>query len=398
MSSVTIRMELSFSHKGLLTFDAAKLRTGIEETCSSSQRSALDQRSEVLESSSMLASLPIVRRLDLSYNSLHLFTGGETLKGLTVLNLAHNSLTQLLAHALPPTLQTLDVSHNDLAELAMLATYTPHLKELDAGHNALTTSSLRNLPDSIIALSLDSNDVESLSMLEPLSRLTRLSVAQNRIAQREDLKGLQNLSSLRNLNLRGNPVCLNLEAALPSLLGRLVPRLSHFNGDPLSQAPENRLCKVARQSSRSTGARKDSTAQRTVRITKNENQRSISLLHTSGKSTSCDPDGSNALALPLEITLMQSKVSELRRLLSAAQDAEEKARQERLLLIENVKSTAKVIDSQASELDKMQKDIEMLQEESQNLETPIATVEETFERTHASLQACKAKASGLVDD
>nr|CAJ2480612.1 unnamed protein product [Leishmania braziliensis] len=407
-----VGMDLDFSNRGLFAFDATKARSALVEVSAAAPRTTLSTSStdggDAASAALSLSALPAIRLLNLSYNSLHLFTGGETLKGLTVLDLSHNALTQLYGQSMPPTLVRLSVAHNQLAHLCNLAQYTPQLQVLEVGHNQLSTSALRDLPVSLTHLSAENNTIESLAPLGVLFHLTHLNLAQNQLESRDTLCALQPLVSLRHLDVRGNPMCekgrrnsAGEDDGVTQLLHDVLPRLSRFNGTSLSQAPENRMWKTAHRQQqqnaklsavncrgilhdvhgdngvRRRGAREDSSG----------GGSSSSLLSSSQRQQ-------HKLQEPtLEVRLMQAKVNELRRLLLTAQDEEGKARQKRALLMENVKSTAKVIDQQEVELEKLQSEVENLRGLDEKLQLSVAAAEHSFEQVHASLLASKAKLS-----
>ncbi|KAG5492577.1 hypothetical protein JKF63_01156 [Porcisia hertigi] len=410
-------MDLDFSNRGLFAFDAAKawstlIEASVKAPRSDSSTSSKDEGSTA-GAARPLSALPAIRLLNLSYNSLHLFTGGEVLKGLTILDLSYNSLTQLNSQSMPPTLVRLSIAHNQLTHLCDLAEYTPRLQVLEAGHNHLSTSALRDLPKSLTHLNVENNTIESLTPLGALLHITHLHVARNQLESRDTLCALQPLVSLRHLDIRGNPICeasrddqQGEDDSLGQLLRDVLPRLSHFNGASLSQAPGNPMWKVAHRQQQ-------------------QQQRNLKSSALSHRGTSHDGRGDNGiqqrgargdggggssstlssfegqqhrLSEPtMEIRLMQAKVSELRRLLLAAQDAEGKARQKRTMLMENVKSTAKVIDQQEAELNRLQSEVESLRGADQKLQVSVAAAEQSFEQVHASVLASKAKlaASGL---
>ncbi|CAG9582520.1 conserved hypothetical protein [Leishmania major strain Friedlin] len=345
-----------------------------------------------------LSALPTVRLLNLSYNSLHLFTGGETLKGLTVLDLSHNTLTQVHSQSMPPTLVRLSIAHNKLAHLCDLAEYTPRLQVLEAGHNQLSTAALRGLPTSLTHLSVENNTIESLTPLGALLHLTHLNVAQNQLESRDTLCALRPLVSLRHLDVRGNPMCETGRRSsegenegVTQLLHDVLPRLSRFNGVPLSQVPENRMWKKAHRRQQQQQNTKFSAAKSRGM---SHDARGGSGSSSSSSLLSSSQRQQQRLQEPaLEVRLMQAKVNELRRLLLASQDAEGKARQKRALLIENVKSTAKVIGQQETELERLQGEVDSLRSVNQKLQSSVAAAEQSFEHVHASLLASKANLS-----
>ncbi|KPI85186.1 hypothetical protein ABL78_5774 [Leptomonas seymouri] len=425
-------MDLILSNRGLFSFDAAQAKESLVQAAQPTKHS-FGATSAFMENP-----VPVIRRLNLSFNSLHIFTGGETLRGLAVLDLSHNELAQLQGYSLPSTLVKLNLSYNRLAQLVQLADSTPRLQELDVSHNQLSASALRGLPASLIQLNVESNSIESLAPFSSLIHLVNLNVAHNQLESRDTLQSLLPLLSLRFLDLRGNPICectggtslmhtnygldncnitgssssssidakkrKGTQQGLMNILGSVVPRLSHFNGVALSQAPENRLLKSRHREQKEQRwgpslSRRDASRKATDEFHRSGSaqRRSVTEVERSGgggvsdKSYLSSNRDASVTRPALEVRLMQTKVSELRRLLLAAQDAESKARQERSLLTENVKSTALVIDQQGSELEKLQADIARLREEERHLRLPIAAAEQSFEQVHASLLATKAK-------
>ncbi|KAG5467284.1 hypothetical protein CUR178_00925 [Leishmania enriettii] len=404
-------MDLDFSNRGLFVFDAAKAQSALVDASAAASRTALPATSTDA-GDACGAALPAIRLLNLSYNSLHLFTGGETLKGLTVLELSHNALTQLYGQSMPSTLVRLSIAYNQLAHLCNLAQYTPRLQVLEAGHNQLSASALRDLPVSLTHLSVEDNTIESLAPLGTLLRLTHLNLAQNELESRDTLSALRPLVSLRHLDVRGNPMCETGRRSregegddFTEMLRDILPRLSRFNGNSLSQAPENRKWKTAHRQQQ-----QQQQQQRNVNCSRG---RCRSLPHDARgdggvrqRGAREDGSGGSSSSLlsserqqhklqepSLEVRLMQAKVSELRRLLLAAQDAEGKAHQDRALLVENVKSTAMVIDQQEAELGRLQREVESLRDADQKLQLSVAAAEQSFEQVHASLLASKARLS-----
>ncbi|KAK7196891.1 Leucine rich repeat/Leucine Rich repeat/Leucine Rich Repeat [Novymonas esmeraldas] len=377
-------MDLDFSNRGLFAFDAVKARSALTAaaTTAASQRGgpAAHGSGRASEAAST-PPLPAIRQLNLSYNALHLFTGGDTLKGLTVLDLSHNALAQLHGQSLPPSLVRLSVAHNKLSHLADLATHTPRLQVLEAGHNHLTTAALRDLPRSVTHVGLEGNELESLAPLSSLPRLTHVNVARNQLEDANVLLDLRPLTSLRHLDLRGNPLCDVGGVDLKRLLRDVLPRLAHLDGVALSQVPVNHAQLAAhrlQQSSHSSDA---------------AGRRGEGLSGGSSLLSSTQRQRAPPQAGGLEVRLMQAKVRELRRLLAQTQEAEETARQQRALLVENVKSTAAVIDQQGAELARLQAEVLTLHSEHQKLKPSVAAAEHSFEQVHASLLACKAKNS-----
>lgn len=413
-------MDLDFSNRGLFAFDAAKAQSAL---AGAATRTSTDTAT----GGAAPPAVSLIHQLNLSYNALHLFTGGETLRGLTVLDLSHNALTQLFGQSMPPTLTRLNVSHNKLAQLGNFSACMPRLQVLEAGHNQLTTSALRDLPPTLTHLSVEANAIESLHALGALVRLSSLNVAHNLLDSRDTLPALRPLVSLRQLDLRGNPMCVSTSgdrsrldggaaaataaglrapaeqgdeeaeaeamAVIASVLRDVLPRLARLNNTALSQAPESRMCKTAAAAASSAASRAAVPRQRHAGAPSGRSGSREGRPH-SGHSLQTSSLRQQQQAAPaLEVRLMQAKVRELRRLLLAAQDAEGKARHERGVLAENVKSTAKVMAQQEAELTRLQTEVASLRAEDQRLRLSVVAAEQTFEQVHASLLASKAKMS-----
>lgn len=374
-------MELNFSRKGLLSFDASVLGRPRE-----------GERGE---------SAPVILSVDLSHNALRVFRGGETLKTLTVLNLAHNELTSLAVQSLPPLLMKLVISYNHLVHLNGLSQYLPRLEVLEAGHNQLTSSGLRELPASLTTLGVANNELLSLEPLVPLTRLAKLNVAANCIAALSDLHVLEQLRSLRQLDLRGNPIVVDV-TDLTAQVTSLAPRLSSLNGAPLSQATGNSMYKANHAMGgrggntstiaagpRSLSQHRSASGQRPPPV---PSRHSDSVNSSRGTASRSRPR-----EVPLETRLLEAKVRELRRLLQESQQAEHEGRQRRGLLMQQVKRCAQVIDSQAAELEQLQSEIESLRQKEAALKEPMQELEQTFEQTHASLLARKVGMSQMTD-
>jgi len=185
-----------------------------------------------------------IKELELSHNNLG---GAEMsavlrLKTLLRLNLSHNQIDAIYALDELPDLQQLVVSHNNIQTISSLHLCgLQHLSELKLDHNnivhvdgLLDLPSLRTLhldanrireiaatafvgvQQSLTELSLNDNGLRSLQNLQMLRNLSKLSVANNRISNRNELELktlLQSMPCLRQLSLHNNPIepCLDLD-------------------------------------------------------------------------------------------------------------------------------------------------------------------------------------------
>lgn len=428
-------MELDFSKKGLATFDASHLGRGVKNSVNVLTAPTSSNGSvEVNGLSSLLDHAPVVKGINLSHNAIHMFIGGETLRHVVALDLSHNALSVLNTKSLPPSLLKLNVSHNSLRELGGLAAHVPTLQELDISHNAFTASGIRDFPPSLVTLQLQKNEVDSLGALQLLKRLTRLNVSENRLETADSLEALRALPCLHHLELRGNGVVSSAVGACPNneggrataslLLCDLAPQLITLDGLPLSQAPANSKYKasqaaVARASHNaslthlSTSAASRSTRQversslngsgtgafnASSRLTHSRSigdglaRKAGTTAMTNTKSRiSQSPTPSPP---PMEVRLMEAKVSELRRLLTESEKKENQDRYECGILVDQIRSCGGVIDAQAVELESLQKELAQLEEEERVLRGPVAAMEQTFEHTHASLLAQKVELLG----
>lgn len=370
-------MDLDFSHRALLSFDASAL-SKVDST-----DDAAASNDPVL--AGLLARAPPVRSLNLSHNSIQSFVGGETLTSVTALDLSHNALVSVLARHLPPTLVKLNLSHNRIGDLGDFAEQLPRLEDLDAGHNMLTSAGIRGLPSSLTSLSVNHNDIDSLDALCMVPRLTKLNVVGNLLETSKDIKTLEMLRSLRFLDIRENPIMETADSGAAEIVS-VASRLSVLNGEPLSQAVNNSMYRATRAKSI---------------LGRGRDQRRSSSVHDTGSVRSSASTSRRLLSRQskppaepvVELRLMNTKVAELRRLIAVAQKESLTVRAERTLLREQLKGCETLINTQSSELEGLVKELETLRREEASLRRPISVAEQTFELTHASVLAHKLNSS-----
>lgn len=130
--------------------------------------------------------------LDLNNNTIRVISAIGAMKDLQVLNLSHNAVADLSALSSNATLTELNVSSNDLKSLAPISTLTG-LKTLDASTNAITElGDIGNLT-ALTTLSLKNNKLSKIGTLNKCTALTDLNVSSNSLT---DISGLSKLTAL----------------------------------------------------------------------------------------------------------------------------------------------------------------------------------------------------------
>ncbi|KAG8345909.1 putative Leucine Rich Repeat [Trypanosoma vivax] len=348
-------MELRLSHKGIQFFDATTLLLGAtDKGCGRKTTSQKEHRIAV-------------SLLDLSHNRLTSFVGAQTLLGLRVLDLSNNSLESLDVASLPGSLILLNVAHNALQSLSGLSTAVPKLKEFNASFNRLTSSGLSDLPRTLVTVSCHGNLLESVDPFVRLSQLHSLDVSSNRVGDVKELLKLRALPALRQLEMRGNSV-MHQPDAVPLLL-EAVPKLARLDRTPLSQVYGNQMFKAQR--SRSA----------------NRSHSASSVSRASACSTTAVRRMGDRSERDMEVRLLETRIKELKRLVEDAEKSEQQLRYQKKILQEQVGACAGVIDSQALELERLEREIIALKHEEAALEEPATELEQTFTQTHASLVA-----------
>ncbi|RLN10716.1 hypothetical protein BBJ28_00015985 [Nothophytophthora sp. Chile5] len=141
--------------------------------------------------SELAATHPFLLELRLAHNDIEEISGVSQLRFLRVLDLSHNRLTSMRGlatdEASPRGLQALEtllLSHNQLTTIDASVSLLPRLAHLDVAHNQL----------------------EALSNLGDCTRLQRLELAHNLVADVNELNGLSGLRYLAQLSLIGCPL------------------------------------------------------------------------------------------------------------------------------------------------------------------------------------------------
>jgi len=138
-----------------------------------------------------------------------------SLKQLTSVNLAFNSLESLSAlHGLS-CLTMVDCSHNKIASLEGLADSIQSLTQLRCSDNVIS----------------------GLHRLNQCSQLTELWINKNSLSRVEELLHLRGLASLRKLVLYPNPFCKNQSSAsYRATVLRIIPQLDSLDAKPFTDA------------------------------------------------------------------------------------------------------------------------------------------------------------------
>ncbi|CCW62028.1 unnamed protein product [Phytomonas sp. EM1] len=374
-------MNLDFSRKGLFIFDASALNNGLRG-CSESA----DEIESALPK--FLDHPPCVRAINLSNNSIHKFTGGETLRTVTVLDLSFNSLSVLQSASLPPALVKLNLFHNQLTCLDALNQFLPFLEELNAGHNALTSDGIRNLPSTLVNLNLKSNKLEDLTSLSTLNRLVKLDVSKNRLTAPGELRMLINLRDLRHLSIQDNPLTQG-QFDVQSIIKIVAPWLSSLDGVTLSHVKNHNMHGDASGKLREEHPAMGSPQKRSCSASKMRADPSIpSTRLTAGRKVYPSIKKQSTKEF-----LAETKVKELEKMLADAQKAEQQALRQRELLLSQVKGCAKVIQDQSEQLMTLREMISTLKKEEETLKKSTSEAERAFEKAHVSLLSCRVSNS-----
>ncbi|KAL2751568.1 leucine-rich repeat-containing protein 9-like [Vespula maculifrons] len=162
-----------------------------------------------------LNALPKLKTLRMSYNrleSLHLDRSNESdgFPNLSTLYLDHNRIGSITltddSHVFP-TLKHLFLHHNRLANVYGLRQNST-LEILIIDHNKIETMDVDSFHENnnIACLSIESNKIQDLRFVKRLQCLKKLHVADNLIANENELDNLTLLTNLEELTLLGNPL------------------------------------------------------------------------------------------------------------------------------------------------------------------------------------------------
>lgn len=161
---------------------------------------------------------------------------------LRVLYLCQNQIRELPSLDALPMLEVLDVSCNllELVPASCLAG-NANLRTLNCGHNRLRKVPWIAQCHQLRSVQLDANDIVSLSNVPAAlpASIMQLDVANNLVASLQELRFLVQLSQLRQLDLRGNPVAaIGVRRGFPfrPYLAFLLPSLNIADGDAVDAA------------------------------------------------------------------------------------------------------------------------------------------------------------------
>ncbi|KAG8471294.1 hypothetical protein KFE25_009715 [Diacronema lutheri] len=216
-----------------LSVDSNRLASlgGVEEL---PELHALSAQHNELGALEVMRGLPKLATLNLSHNRLT--TLGTALREATALKallVTDNALRRLDLHLLKPLreLNTVVASRNQISEVSG-AEKLPSLRKLSLSNNELRA--LGPLPSSLQELRLAHNRIAALPQaLSACARLALLDVGSNLLASLEQLAPLTDLERLRNLTLRGNPLCDAVGSSYRLAVKRRLARLRLLDGAAL---------------------------------------------------------------------------------------------------------------------------------------------------------------------
>ena len=184
------------------------------------------------------AHLAAIATLEASKKSISALKAGDFdgLTALTVLNLSHNTITDISVLGSLTTLIELNLSHNAITDISVLKNLTK-LRWLFLSHNTISDiSALTNLT-ALKQLWLGGNSISDISALAKLTKLKKLWLSRNAI---RDISVLEKLTPLTALWLDGNSI--SDVSALEGLISLISLNLS---GNPISDLGPLRRLKAA---------------------------------------------------------------------------------------------------------------------------------------------------------
>eukprot|EP00250_Pteridium_aquilinum_P006746 c16598_g1_i1 orf=627-1964(-) len=221
----------------------------------------LDLSHNRLQSIEALSNCKNLKWLSIASNELRSLSGVELLSSLVVLNCSSNRITSMKEVEGLVELRALIVNDNKIKSICKLHKLTA-LNTLVLSKNPISSigTSLENIP-SLSKLSLSNCELQDVGSLKHLVDLKELRLAHNKIKHLSkdlsknsqlriidlgsnslkkisDMEVLSMLPYLKNLNVRGNPFCLqdNYEDKVKTLL----PNLQVLDGHPLKSSGKKR--------------------------------------------------------------------------------------------------------------------------------------------------------------
>ena len=144
-----------------------------------------------------------VTELDLSGRQLSDLSAISACRQLKRLDLSGNAISDLTPLMDLPYLEKLSVADNQVADLRPLMAMKS-LQKLDASGNAITSTAPLFALTELRELDLSGNELKDLGGLSPLTGLENLNLENTHLLN-EQLLSLENLTSLRRLNIKDNP-------------------------------------------------------------------------------------------------------------------------------------------------------------------------------------------------
>lgn len=201
-------------------------------------REEMDEKLQVLDLSHNYISrvsiddMPMLTRLDLSCNQVSYVDCLPT--SLVELHLAKNQIANLTCLSSLTNLKTLDLSFNKINDLDFLK-HCQKLQILKLEKNLITSTDGLSKLVNLVEVDLSFNMLEKIQGLHDLKKLEKLTLVTNVIQQIEDIERIEELTSLQDINVIGNPVQLNFNQELISyLLVKVGDQLKVINMVPIT--------------------------------------------------------------------------------------------------------------------------------------------------------------------
>ncbi|XVF69227.1 hypothetical protein PTKIN_Ptkin11bG0064000 [Pterospermum kingtungense] len=191
----------------------------------------LDLAFNILTSLQGLESCVSLKWLSVVQNKLQTLKGIEGLTKLTVLNAGKNKLRSMEEVRFLVNLRALILNDNEIVSICGL----DQMKDLNT--LVLSRNPISEIGDSLAKLkSITKNLPAELSYNK---KLQNLDLGNNLIARWSDLKALDSLVNLKNLNLQGNPIAQ--KDKLAKKVEKLLPNLHIFNAKPIDKSIKSEM-------------------------------------------------------------------------------------------------------------------------------------------------------------
>ncbi|GMJ00839.1 hypothetical protein HRI_003753100 [Hibiscus trionum] len=261
---------LSLSHKALsdvsclaefknlerldLAFNNLTSLQGLKSCVNLKWLSVVQNKLETLEGIEGLTNLTV---LNAGKNKLRSMEEVKPLVNLRALILNDNEIVSIRGLDEMKDLNTLVLSRNPITKIGNSLSKLKSITKFSASNCQIQAieSSLKCCTE-LKELRLAHNDIKSLpAELSYNKKLQNLDLGNNLISRWSELKGLDSLVNLKNLNLQGNPI--SEKDKIAKKVKRLLPNLQIFNSRPIDKSFKNKDGETVDIASNSTDYKED---------------------------------------------------------------------------------------------------------------------------------------------